>query len=76
MSVRAFPVALALSVLALAGCGQTGALRLPDQAPERESYLIGRNPNAKPRSAPAAVLPAAEAPVDEPAPAIPATEAP
>ena len=74
MSVRALSAAVVLlATLAAAGCGQTGALRLPEQAPERESYLIGRNPNAKPRAKAAGdALPAAEAPVDEPAPAVPA----
>lgn len=32
----------------LAGCGQTGPLHLPADAPAREHYLIGANPNAKP----------------------------
>lgn len=61
---------IGLGVLAIAGCGQTGALRLPQEAPARESYLIGSNPNAAPKRAPAAVETPAEQP-DEPASVVP-----
>ena len=69
MSARALFIA---SLLALTGCGQTGALHLPADAPPREGYLIGSNPNAKKKAAaePAAPAPAAaavETPAEAPA---------
>ncbi|WP_366943299.1 lipoprotein [Nevskia sp.] len=67
MSARALFIA---SLLAVTGCGQTGALHLPADAPSREGYLIGSNPNAKKKAAaePAAPAPAAvETPAEAPA---------
>lgn len=70
MSARVPLAAALLAMLALAGCGQTGPLHLPADAPSREGYLIGSNPNAKKKAAtePAAPAPAAvETPAEAPA---------
>ena len=70
MSARVPLAAALLAMLALAGCGQTGPLHLPADAPSREGYLIGSNPNAKKKAAtePAALAPAAvETPAEAPA---------
>jgi hypothetical protein len=70
MSPRLTLAALGLAALIATGCGQTGALRLPAQAPERESYLIGRNPNARPKTVEPAPAPTVQP--AEPDPAVPA----
>ena len=77
MPVRA-PVAAAalLGLSLLAGCGQTGPLHLPDDAPAREAYLLSGNKNRKPKTAEAAPAGAAapapaEVPAEAPAPTTP-----
>lgn len=73
MSARALLVVSLLATLALsqalAGCGQTGPLHLPADAPAGEGYLIGSNPNVKKKAdaKPAAAPPAASAPAEAPA---------
>lgn len=71
MSARALPAALLLAAAGVCGgCGQTGPLHLPADAPSREGYLIGSNPNAKKKADPAPVptpTPAAESPAEAPA---------
>lgn len=58
----ALPATL-LAALLLAGCGQTGPLHLPEDAPAKENYLISKRrpkpaeapaPPASPETAPAA----------------------
>ncbi len=74
MSASVLIAASLLAALAIAGCGQTGPLHLPADAPPREGYLIGSNPNTKKKAAaePAAPAPAAvETPAEAPAPATP-----
>lgn len=74
MSARVMIAASLLAALVITGCGQTGPLHLPADAPNRESYLIGSNPNARKKAAeePAAPAPAAvETPAEAPAPATP-----
>lgn len=65
MPSRLAPIVLA--ALVASGCGQTGALRLPADAPARESYLIGGNPNTPPK-----VATSGDAPADQPAEPVPA----
>lgn len=69
MSARVLPAALLLAAAGLSsGCGQTGPLHLPADAPSREGYLIGSNPNAKKKANPApAATPAAKPPAEAPA---------
>lgn len=70
MSARALLAVSLLATLALsqflAGCGQTGPLHMPADAPAGEGYLIGSNPNVKKKAEakPAAAPPAAETPAD------------
>lgn len=79
MSARAPVAATALLALSLlAGCGQTGPLHLPADAPDREGYLLGggkKKPKpaaAAPASMPTpAASPAAEVPAEAPAPTTP-----
>lgn len=77
MSARVLVAVSLLATLALtqglAGCGQTGPLHLPADAPSGEGYLIGSNPNAKKKAGaqPAAALPAVESPAEVPAPTTP-----
>ena len=74
MSARVLIAASLLAALAIAGCGQTGPLHLPADAPPREGYLIGSNPNAKKKAAAAAETPtpaAVETPAEASAPATP-----
>lgn len=68
MSARVLFAASLLAALAITGCGQTGPLHLPADAPSREAYLIGSNPNAK-KKAPDAPAPdaAVETPAEAPA---------
>jgi len=71
MSARVL-LAVSLFTAGAAGCGQTGPLHLPADAPSREGYLIGSNPNAKKKAAaePAVAAPAAatvESPAETPA---------
>lgn len=71
MPVRATVAAAAMLALSLlAGCGQTGPLHLPADAPDREGYLLGGG-KKKPK-------PAEAAPADVPAaaPKAPATTTP
>lgn len=64
-------LALLASAVSVGGCGQTGPLHLPADAPARENYLIGadgggnKKKAASPSSAPAATP--AEVPVEAPA---------
>lgn len=74
MSARAVVAAAALLAL-LAGCGQTGPLHLPADAPDNEAYLIGGNPNAKKADAKKAAKPAT-APAAQPGPETPAEAVP
>lgn len=75
--MKVFPAALFCLLSGLAACGQTGPLRMPEDAPAKERYLIGK---AKPKPAPAApapapeAIPAAAAPASTPA--TPAANAP
>lgn len=63
-------LALLASAVSVGGCGQTGPLHLPADAPARENYLIGadgggnKKKAASPSSAPAATP--AEVPVEVP----------
>jgi len=67
-------LALLASAVSVGGCGQTGPLHLPADAPARENYLIGadgggnKKKAASPSSAPAAAPAAtpAEVPVEVP----------
>ena len=74
MSARA-PVAAAamLALSLLAGCGQTGPLHLPADAPDREGYLLG---GGKKKPKPAEATPAAPAATPAEVPAAAAPEAP
>ncbi|MBA4285326.1 MAG: hypothetical protein C0434_07310 [Xanthomonadaceae bacterium] len=62
-------VSLFAAGAAVSGCGQTGPLHLPADAPSREGYLIGSNPNARKKAAasPEAPAPAVETPAETPA---------
>lgn len=66
MPARALSAAILVSSLVVGGCGQTGALHLPADAPSREAYLIGSNPNAKKKGATTPAPAAAETPADAP----------
>jgi len=77
MPVRAPVAAAAVMALSLlAGCGQTGPLHLPEDAPPREGYLLGGG-KKKPKAAKseAAAAPAT-APTPSPAGEVPAEAAP
>lgn len=74
MPARAVVAAAAMLAL-LAGCGQTGPLHLPADAPDNEAYLIGGNPNARKADTKKTAKPAT-APAAEPAPEAPAEAAP
>ena len=70
--VLACPALLA-SAMFIGGCGQTGPLHLPADAPARENYLIGADGGSKKKAAPKSGAPAAapaatpaELPVDAP----------
>lgn len=75
--MKVFPAALFCLLSGLAACGQTGPLRMPEDAPAKERYLIGKG---KPKPAPAApalvpeAVPASAAPASTPA--TPAADAP
>ena len=71
--MKVFPAALFCLLSGLAACGQTGPLRMPEDAPAKEHYLIGKG---KPKLAPA-VAPEAAAASAAPAstPATPAADA-
>jgi len=71
MSARVLIAASLLAALAITGCGQTGPLHLPADAPSREAYLIGSNPNGKPKAAAKPDAPAAAAEMPAEAPATP-----
>jgi len=81
MSARVLVAISLLATLALtqglAGCGQTGPLHMPADAPAGEGYLIGSNPNAKKKAEaqPAATPPAAAVPAETPADTAPETPA-
>lgn len=79
MPVRAPVAAAAVMALSLlAGCGQTGPLHLPADAPDREGYLLGGGKKKKPKPAAAAPAPAASPAAEVPVEAAPdaATPAP
>ncbi|WP_156891527.1 LPS translocon maturation chaperone LptM [Nevskia ramosa] len=82
MSARVLVAVSLLATLALsqilAGCGQTGPLHMPADAPAGEGYLIGSNPNVKKKAdaKPAAAPPAAATPAATPADAAPASTTP
>lgn len=75
--MKVFPAALFCLLSGLAACGQTGPLRMPEDAPAKERYLIAKG-KPKPAVAAPAAAPsaAAAAPAPESTPAPPAADAP
>lgn len=76
--MKVFSAALLCMLSGLAACGQTGPLRMPEDAPAKERYLIAKGKPKPVAAVPAAAAPsaAAAAPAPESTPAPPAADAP